>query len=263
MKLNKLSVLLKSTFLFLAVTLAGCSDDDDNTSSLNYASFAGRSVVLEIPAGESANKEIKVYSTSTSSSDRVYTINVIPTTVNTDPQTTAEEGSYRVPTTVTIPAGSTVGTFSIQVDNRNLGDGKDIVLGLRSEPGQIVGENIRINVAQFCEGTKVKLDFIFDQYPEETSWEIYDSSFNVVYRGGRTDAGHIGYPEQESFSKTMCLESGSYTLIVYDEPYADGMVSATSVGSYTLSELDADGNETVLGTGGEFGEFDTVEFTID
>jgi hypothetical protein len=262
MKINKLSVLLKSTFLFLAVTLAGCSDDDDNVSSLNYASFAGRSVLLEIRAGQSADREIKVYSTSTASSDRVYTIDVIPTTVADEPQTTAEDGSYRIPTSVTIPAGSTVGTFSIQVDNRNLGDGKDIVLGLRSEPGQIVGENIRINVAQFCEGTKVKLNFTFDQYPEETSWEIYDSSSNVVYRGGRTDTSAPGYPGLETFTKTMCLTSGSYTLLVYDK-FGDGMVSATSVGSYTLSELDVDGNETVLGTGGEFGEFDTVEFTLD
>jgi hypothetical protein len=246
MKINKLNVLLRSAFMFLAVTLVGCSDDDDSNSSLNYASFEGRTVGVEVRAGETLTQEINVYSNISTDSDRVYTLGVVAA------GTTAVPANYNLPATVTIPAGSRVGTFEMQVVNLNLGDGKDLVLSLLPEAGKNVGENLVVNISQFCTGTKLRLDFTFDPYPTETSWELYDAAGTLLYSGGPYATG------TSTFSKKLCLQSGNYILVVYDQ-YGDGIAP----GFYQLSELLPDGNEISIAKNGTFGTEDIVEFTID
>ena len=92
----------------------------------------------------------------------------------------------------------------------------------------------------------------FDNYPEETSWEIQNSSGQVVASGGT-------YGSQADGSTLVInenLPAGCYSLIVKDT-YGDGMCCAWGTGSYSLNE-----GSTVLASGASFASTDTNSFCV-
>ena len=85
------------------------------------------------------------------------------------------------------------------------------------------------------------LEIIFDDYPEETTWELQSDDGLVLYSGGPYDG-------QATLSQPMCLEANAcYTLFIYDS-FGDGICCGYGEGSYTL--LDPWGG--VVASGGAF-----------
>ena len=75
-----------------------------------------------------------------------------------------------------------------------------------------------------CSHNEVKLTLDFDNYPDETTWEILDANGEVINEGGP-------YESNVTTDLYFCLEDGKYTFTVYDQG-GDGF--GTPTGSATL-----------------------------
>ncbi|WP_254661348.1 GEVED domain-containing protein [Aquimarina megaterium] len=100
----------------------------------------------------------------------------------------------------------------------------------------------------------VKLRITFDNYPEETSWEIKDSNNQVVHSGGT----YPSQPDGSTLNITKTLDAGCYTL-VFKDSYGDGICCSFGNGSY---ELTNSASGAVLASGGSFTSEDTKNFCV-
>jgi len=104
-----------------------------------------------------------------------------------------------------------------------------------------------------CESGSFKVDVTmhFDEYADETSYKIIDTSTNAVvdeFQGTKELS-------KSTLNKASCLSSNkTYTLIVKDS-YGDGMQGSAIQGSF---ELKVDG--VVKGSGGAFKYFEVIGF---
>ena len=88
-----------------------------------------------------------------------------------------------------------------------------------------------------------------DDYGSETSWDLVNSSGDVVAEDG-------GLSNATEYTWDVDLEADTYTWTIYDS-YGDGICCDWGEGGY---ELFLDGES--IATGGVFGEFESVEFTV-
>jgi len=129
-------------------------------------------------------------------------------------------------------------------------------------------------------GNPATLSLTTDCWGYETFWEIVDASSVVVTSGGNTGttippgggqtaaAGDANaYPDQATISENVCLASGCYDFIIYDD-FGDGMSGGGScaagvVGDYTLTD-DATTNvlATTIAVNADFGNSETQNFCI-
>lgn len=239
---------LKNISLALIATLVlACTEDLERA---DYVAFESKSIDIETPATGSGEAELKVYTTQKTGSDRTFTITV-------DPSTTAATGTYTVPTTVTVPKNSNVGTFSIQSDASNIG--KKIVLIFAADESTLVGSSMTVNIYEECPDNLLYLDIKFDTYSEEFAWEILDSNEDFV-------AGNEGFGEypRASYNKgqireRICLPAGTYTFAAYDA-YGDGLDDGSVTGRFDLRRV-SDG--AILASGeGAFENGEPFEFTL-
>ncbi|MCO6161957.1 M4 family metallopeptidase [Flavobacterium sp. NRK F7] len=100
--------------------------------------------------------------------------------------------------------------------------------------------------------TNVNINFVFDNYPEETSWQILNSSGQVVESGGTYGSQADG----SSLTITKCLAAGCYTFKINDS-YGDGICCAYGNGSYSVTS-----NGTTLASGGSFGSSESTNFCV-
>jgi hypothetical protein len=100
----------------------------------------------------------------------------------------------------------------------------------------------------------VKLRITFDNYPEETTWEIKDASNQVVHSGGPYGSQADG----STLTITKTLDAGCYTL-VFKDTYGDGICCSYGNGSY---ELTNSASGAVLASGGSFTSEDTKNFCV-
>ncbi|HBE10897.1 MAG TPA: hypothetical protein DCY76_00535, partial [Flavobacteriales bacterium] len=94
-----------------------------------------------------------------------------------------------------------------------------------------------------------------DNYPAETTWNITDASGSVVLEGGPYDGS------QTTYTSTVCLGPGCYTLTVNDS-YGDGLQHNGVIGDYTLTNEPG----TVLAEmieGGNFGSQAVHDFCLE
>ncbi len=99
----------------------------------------------------------------------------------------------------------------------------------------------------------VTLTIVLDNYPEETSWELFDGAGTSLATGGT----YGSQPDGSTVTETFCLGDGCYDLVLADT-YGDGICCGYGNGSYTVT--DADGN--VLASGGQFASSVTENFCI-
>lgn len=232
----------KFLILILAMVAFSCAEQDTITVDGNYVSFVENDVSVSLPSGESATGEFNVLVAERSNSDRNYNL-VVTSSV--------PSSSYSVPSSVTIPAGSNSATVDFSViDDGGYGlFGGQINVSIEDTAENLTVKELPLDVAITCD-TPVVVAFVFDAYPEETSWELFDSDDNLLISGG-------GYDDETSFSRGFCLVPGEYTFIVYDV-FSDGICCTYGNGSYTVSI----GN-TVLASGGDFGASESTTFTIE
>lgn len=100
--------------------------------------------------------------------------------------------------------------------------------------------------------TNVNINFVFDNYPEETSWQILNSSGQVVESGGTYGSQADG----SSLTITKCLAAGCYTFKINDS-YGDGICCAYGNGSYSVTSIG-----TTLASGGSFGSSESTNFCV-
>jgi hypothetical protein len=100
----------------------------------------------------------------------------------------------------------------------------------------------------------VKLRITFDNYPEETSWEIKDSNNEIVHSEGT----YPTQPDGSTLNITKTLDSGCYTLIFKDSQ-GDGICCGYGNGSY---ELTNSATNTVLASGASFTSEETKNFCV-
>ncbi len=237
----------KILILFLAFVttsvFVSCDSDDDN-ASLNYVSFESQTPVVEVEFNGSTTYDVKVYTANVVSGDRTFDV-----MVDLDDSSLSPD-AYSVPATVTVPGGTNEGALTIDVADINIGPvGETLVLNFGNQEGLFIGDPITINVAQICPFPEFRINFIFDDWASETTWEINDSEGIVLFDGGGFSDGTA------TASVKRCLDAGTYTFTVYDS-YGDGIAAP---GSVTLTY----GGEDLVVIPGDFGDSATVEFTLD
>ncbi|WP_438422332.1 PQQ-dependent sugar dehydrogenase [Aquimarina macrocephali] len=100
----------------------------------------------------------------------------------------------------------------------------------------------------------VKLRITFDRYPQDTSWEIKDTSDKVLHSGGsyESQAGN------STINITKTLDKGCYTFVIKDA-YSDGLCCTYGNGSYELTSVTSN---TVLASGASFTSEEIKNFCV-
>lgn len=252
--------------LFLAVLMSNCEKNEvNNVESVpfNTVSFPRRGPIAEIdPASPTYKLEVNV--THKSSVDRTFTVNLIPLAdvpnISADAPRFAEAdpADFSIATTtVTVPAGEVKGFLDISFTAENLAIGVTKSIGLEvvvpDDGTQTVyrdRDTMVLNFTQACPDTKAELKINFDNYPEETSWELYLGS-DLIGSGGPYDGA------TEPFVQGLCLAPGDYTFVLYDS-YGDGICCASGNGSYSITS----NGDTII-SGAPTGAQEIKEFTIE
>jgi lysyl endopeptidase len=104
----------------------------------------------------------------------------------------------------------------------------------------VVGPTVNVNVS-----------ITFDDYSEETSWEIVQNGNVVASSNGLYPAGAT------SANESVCLAPGCYDFVINDD-YGDGLCCAYGNGSYAVS----DANGASLAAGGNFTDSETTNFCV-
>ncbi|EDP97048.1 S8 family serine peptidase [Kordia algicida OT-1] len=103
--------------------------------------------------------------------------------------------------------------------------------------------------------SNVSLSITFDNYPEETSWEITNSGGTVVASGGTYGSQADGSTLNIDVG---CLDDGCYDFTITDT-YGDGICCTYGNGSFTLTN---DDTGATLASGGSFTSSDTTNFCL-
>jgi len=103
-----------------------------------------------------------------------------------------------------------------------------------------------------CSNNEVVVTINLDNYPEETSWSITNSSGGTVASGGT----YGSEPDGSTVTITECLVDGCYNFIINDT-YGDGICCSYGSGSYTVTS----GGST-LASGGSFNSSETTNFCL-
>jgi len=222
---------------------------DSVIPELDYITFSKATYSTGVDPGGSTTFDVIAYTTNVTSSDRSYTVTV-------DPTSTAAAGSYTVPASITIPAGSNEGTLTIALTDTNLGIGVNkLFLKFEAGEGYYTAKSTTVNYVQNCTEITATIAFNnFDQWGSEVRYKIFDSLGTAVLSGsGLGDRAAGTYSE----TRTITLCAGrSYTFLAYDS-FGDswgpgssytltinGVVKVTGDGSI----LDIDGVSTPFNT---------------
>ncbi len=241
-------------FLFAAISLLALNSciDDNEPTNLNYVAFSGSTSAAGVGIGATTTSEITVYTANTSSSERTFDL-----MLDVD-NSTADAGSYTLPASVTVPAGSNKGTFNVEVtDGSWLDTDKSIILNLvPSDSSVSVGNSIKVEVYRLCPGAnevKMKFSIKFDTYPEEVYWRIEDSTGATVL-ASQANPGFGAYAGMSgTLELGLCIEAGTYTFKIWDQ-YSDG-AGKVSIKTYSGTPLFA--------TDGKYGAGTSATFTVE
>lgn len=275
-------MLKKSIVFFSVLTLAfsmfSCEEDNSSDSqAVNYIGLENYKTV-ELNDGETVVVEGRILASNVASEDRTYSLVA-------DASTTHGAANYSLPATVTIPAGSKEGIYEVTIVGNSLVDGNKIVVRLQQEDGLnqsttftswdpitntftgLTTATSTFNLYRPCASVRARLSITFDNYPEETAWELYDSALNLIDSGGFNADGSaitgyaaLGFADRSTFSVVKCLAPGEYTFVIYDD-YGDGMVtSSTIIGAYSMNNLN--NGASLFSATGDFGSFSEHTFTI-
>ena len=237
-KITILMLFVASLFVF-----NGCDEDTPSTSDLNYVTFGGDVFSAGVDVGGSTTVDIPVYTTMVAAAAKTFNVTV--------DGSNAASGSYNVPASVVIEAGTNKGTLSVTLSDVDLGIGINIItIDFENVDGLINGGSTTVEYTQNCTEITATLNISFDYYSSETGWQIFDSLGGVVL------SKQYGSDGLGTISESLTLCSGrDYTLVFYDA-YGDGMDDGVDFGSYTLTI----GGEAKVSGGGSFGASESNAF---
>ncbi|RYY00771.1 hypothetical protein EON78_00155 [bacterium] len=246
--MKKISLLL----MFVSAGLFLSCEEDKDVTVIPHVSFQNDGVFAFDPGATTATKEVKVYATQASGSDRVFTL-----VANTE-LTTMVANDYTMPSSVTIPANTREGSFTVTAKSSSIGK----VLAIDFVDADFMDGTFKgaapllLNAKVVCPTNDVALELILDRYGSETVWELYQGN-NLVQGGGPyTDIGTNVTQPKKDFS--FCLADGDYTFIVYDSQ-GDGICCAYGNGSFVLRNVNTG---TTLASGGQFTQSQEFNFSF-
>jgi hypothetical protein len=103
-----------------------------------------------------------------------------------------------------------------------------------------------------CIGTSITVSITFDNYPEETSWNLKNSSGATVASGGT----YASQADGSTLNISLCLPSGCYDFTISDT-YGDGICCSYGNGSYSIT-----GPSGTLVSGSTFTTSATTNFCV-
>jgi len=120
--------------------------------------------------------------------------------------------------------------------------------------GDMAIDDLSLNTSGGAGGgcSDVTITITFDDYPEETAWQITDGG-TVVASGGT----YGSQPDRSTLTLTECLDDGCYTFTITDT-YGDGICCSYGSGSYTVTNSSG----SVLASGGSFGSSESTNFCV-
>ena len=199
--------------------LSACETADLDPQGTSYVAIEAFESPQEVPSGGVLNREVKVYAANITGEDR--TLNLVTSNV------TLDATAYDIPATVTIPAGSSEGSFTITVRDINLDTASDkgITVNLEATAEIATGDSFRLNVSKACPGAeqKLRMSITFDRYPEEVYWRIQQNGVTIydATNGNGFWGAYAGAANGSTANLAFCLAPGNYTFQVYDQ-YQDG-----------------------------------------
>ena len=153
------SHILPISYLFIAIcTLNSCTDEVEPQDT-NYVTFESDSYSFGVDIDGESTNTITMYASNKSASARTVDVVVV------SEETSADEASYTVPTSFTIPANSNVGELPVTISDLNIGaDGETLTIGLVSKEGLYVGANLTFDVRQVCPFNDVNINIVLSSY---------------------------------------------------------------------------------------------------
>ncbi len=229
----------------VSVSLFNCEDTLE-PSALDYIAFGTDKYSTGVDPGGATTFDIPVYTAKVYGAATTFNVTV--------DGAKAAAGSYDVPASVSIAAGSNEGVLTVSLSDVNLGIGiNEITINFKDEAGSYHGESTTLAYVQNCTDITATLDLSFDRWGSEVYWEIRDSLDGlVVSTGGYPDTG-AGTTTTDSVAITLCA-GRSYTFLALDA-YGDGWG-----GDYTLTiggVVKFTGDGSTLDTTGVSIDFDT------
>jgi len=100
----------------------------------------------------------------------------------------------------------------------------------------------------------IRLSITFDNYPEETSWEVLDGAGQVVLSGGT----YGSQPDGSTLVIEEFLPEGCYAFVIKDV-YGDGICCSYGNGSYVLTDITTG---DTLASGGTFTGEESTDFCM-
>ncbi|MBZ9632130.1 hypothetical protein LB465_15210 [Salegentibacter sp. LM13S] len=226
----------------IAFSFVGCDHESDFTPP-NFAALQEGPADIKIELGGSTSYDLNVYTSNIVNEDR--TLDIV---VRESSSMSAE--AYSVPETVVVPGGSNEAVFTVNVQDVNFSpNGETLILGLAPQENFSTGDDFTLNVSLSCDSPLV-IDFVFDGYASETTWNVKDTEGNTILEGGPYVDGAGGTTVER------CLPDGDYTFTIFDS-YGDGLTFPDQ-GSVTLTF----GGEELLVIPGDFGAETTEAFTL-
>lgn len=237
---------IRNIFGILATTLILGSCTQDDITAKNYVTFDVNNTNIELAATGSGEATVTVFSSNNVSGDMMFDVEVV------EDQTSIDPANFQVSETVMIPSGSNRGEVQITLNNIDFTSNPSITLSFTDTEGFSFGQTTTFNIVEECTGTEGYMLITFDEYPGETSWEIYESGSDTPILSNQYSAGTV------STNERLCLQPGNYLFIIYDA-YGDGMCCDFGEGSYQFIL----GDGTVVAEGGDFGDSESAEFTVN
>lgn len=209
--------ILKLFLIGCLVLSYGCRDEFD-TQTPNYIAFGTNAITETVDVGEGSKTiEVNVYTGNKVGTDRTFSL----TTENS----TAAAAAYTAPSSVVIEAGTNSATVSITVNEAGLTfDFQEIVLEFSPTTDiDTLAEtaSVTINAALLCPlatASNVTIEIDTDNWPDETSWAVTDSSGAVVASGGPYNNPADDFT---TIVVNVTLGAGTYTMTLNDS-YGDG-----------------------------------------
>lgn len=247
MKFNKLHIVI---FIIVATMLGACSEYEDT--------------VVPSPTVSADNPAVRFYSENPTLFELTPEDLSFSLTVVRDNGTAAIEvpvavigdtaNIFTVPATVSFPAGEDTTSLIVTVaPTAPQGEVLDLEVAVDEEysnpyKAEYPWLKTTVFIEPPCAYNKVTLDFIFDDYASECTWELLNSNGEVIESGGPWEDG------TPSASTDLCLEDGMYTFTVYDG-YGDGL----STGNISIIY---NGEEIVSIAGSDYEESKSVTFSL-
>jgi|GEM_PF-3934264 hypothetical protein len=237
---NKNIYLLAVLCIGLAFNSCDINTEERQVLSTPVDSFESTNQSITID-GEGVTFEVVVAASEAHTQDRNVPIEISSKSIG-------NRLDYDFSGSVDIVAGQLTGSTMVKFDFNNIASNvlQTLVLKLMSNQDEIT-----ISYTKTCESNEIKLAIIFDFFPEETSWQITDSTNTIVESGGT-------YPGELEFNASYELPDGNYTFTIFDV-YSDGICCGFGQGSYILEKPDC---SEIFIESGQFGDSESTTFSL-